>query len=219
MVVICQRKKVLSLSIGNTSNELIKPLSHYLAVTWHLLIKDKFVVLCDFSMGAGQLVGSSSNCRSAFYLPARLAPSQHSWASTQDNLTETLTASMHIRVIVIDVVRQPHQAPGLWAAGKTLLGPAKVLTCQLQGKRMLCNNSFLGDATQSRAQVCPCSSLERVRQHQHMKPCHVVLCPQSTVLSFGMLWVVAKMPGFQINKLQGFLDWETEATSSQGSVS
>lgn len=117
---MCQRKKVLSLSRGNTSSELIKLLSHYLAVTWHLLIKDKFVVLCDFSMGAGQLVGSSP--RSALYLPARLAPSQRSWATTQDNLTETSTASVQVWVTVSDVVRQLHQAPRLWAAGKTFLG-------------------------------------------------------------------------------------------------
>lgn len=170
-------------------------------------------------MGAGQLVGSSSSCRSAFRLPVRSAPSQHSWATTQDYLTETLTASMQIWAIVSDVVRQPHQAPRLWAAGRTLLGPAKVLTCQLQGKRMLCNNSSPGDATQSRAPVCPCCLLERVRQHHHMKPCHVVSCSQSTVLSFGTLWVVARVPVFQANKLQAFLGWETEGTSSQGSMS
>lgn len=185
MVVICQRKKkVLSLSRGNTSNELIKLLSHYLAVTWHLLIKDKFVVLCDFPMVSGWLVGSSSSCRSAFYLPARLAPSQHSWAATQDYLTETLTASVQIRVIVSDVVRQPHQEPGLWAAGETLLGPAKALTCQLLGRRMLSNNSALGDATQSRAPVCPCSLLE-----SQAVPAHETLsCDVASTVHSVELW-------------------------------
>lgn len=101
MVVLCQRKeKVLSLSRGNMSNKLSKLLSRYLAVTWHLLIKDKFVVLCDVSQGSGQLVGSSSSCTSVFHLPARLAPSQHFWATTQIYLTETLTMSMQILALV-----------------------------------------------------------------------------------------------------------------------
>lgn len=65
------------------SNKLSKLLSSYLTVTWHLLIKDKFVVLRDFSQRSGQLVGSSSSCRSVLHLPARLAPSQHFWATTQ----------------------------------------------------------------------------------------------------------------------------------------
>ena len=147
MVVLCERKKLLSLSRGNTSNKLSKLLSGYLTVTWHLLIKDKFVILRDFSQGSGQLVGSSSSCRSASRLPARLVPSQHFWATTQVYLSETLTTSMQILALVGDVVRQLHQAPRPWAAGRTLLGPVKVLTCQPWGKRVFHNHSSPEDAT------------------------------------------------------------------------
>lgn len=187
MVVICQRKKVLSLSRGNTSKELIKLLSHYLAVTWHLLIKDKFVVLGDFSMGAGQLVGSSSNCRSAFYLPAGLAPSQHSWASTQDNLTETSTASMQIWVIVSDVVRQPHQAPRLWVLkARPCWGQQRSSPASYRARGCFVLIIFWGMPLKAEHQYVN-AACWRVKQHQHMKTCHVVLCPQSTGLSFGML--------------------------------
>lgn len=84
---------------------------------------------------------------------ARLAPSQHSCTATQDYLTESwLRQSRYEPQWRAQTVPPSTRALG---SCNTLLGPAKILTCQLQGKRMPCNNFYLGNATQSRA--CPCS--------------------------------------------------------------
>lgn len=41
---------------GNLSSTFNKLLSSYLAVTWHLLIEEKFIILWDFSQGPGQFI-------------------------------------------------------------------------------------------------------------------------------------------------------------------